>query len=78
MIPIASDDLMEKLFENIRFFAFSSSNVLMKVGGTVSTSILALSAAGLHFYTRLIPIIKSMFVSRGAHKDMAKHHTTMQ
>jgi hypothetical protein len=61
-----SDELAAAVFEDIRSFAFGSSEGLLQRERTVSRPTLALSAEGLYFLMRFVPFIKSKFVSKGA------------
>jgi hypothetical protein len=73
-ISLASDDLTAKLFESVRFFAGSSHDALLQSGRKVTTKMLALAAAGVHFYARLAPFVKSRLVGIGANQDVVERH----
>lgn len=75
-IPKTCDDVASKLVETVRLFNTQSYESLVKGGAlqtakmkNISTKNLALSAAGLEFYMKLIPYMKPRLLVVGANAD---------
>ena len=75
-IPRTGDDITSKLIDAVRMFNTQSYDLLIKGGSlqtakmkTISTKNLALSAAGVDFYRRLIPYMKPRLTVVGANPE---------
>jgi hypothetical protein len=71
-IPKASDDIMLKYIETVKFFATQTYEIIMRKGGKtvpLTTKNLALAAAGLDFFRRLIPYLTSRLLAMRGTKD---------
>jgi hypothetical protein len=69
-----SYDLVVKLFPIVQSFADGSSEELLRPGRGVTPATLALSAAGIHFYSRLVEFIRCRFVRAGALACRVEHY----
>jgi hypothetical protein len=72
---LPSDDVTVMACESVRLFAAAVSVRLLQPGCISTLSMLAVAAAGLHFYAQLVPFIKLRLVRIGARLDLVEYHS---